>query len=215
MSKLNNLEKLKQSGVVAVLRRVPKKQLFPLVETLINSGVNVLELTVDSEDAYGSIRELNDRFGDQALVGAGTVLTTEEATQALDVGAKFIFSPSFDKEVVKLTNDRDAISIPGVMTPTEIVEAHQAGADVVKIFPASAVGPGYLKDLQGPLGHIPMIPTGGVDVKNVGEFIQNGAVAVGVGGSLINKKAIENNDIQSIGEVAEAFQAEIRKARGE
>lgn len=214
MSKIKDLERLKESGVVAVLRRVPKEKLFPLVETLVSAGVNVLELTVDSEDAYQSIKELRKQFSDQALIGAGTVLTTDEATQAIDAGAQFIFSPSFDENVVKLSVNRDVISIPGVMTPSEIVKAHQAGADVVKIFPASAVGSKYLKDLQGPLGHIPMIPTGGVNVDNTASFIRNGAVAVGVGGSLIDKKLIEQDDWSAMKAKAEAFKAEFEKGRG-
>ncbi|MGP4073407.1 bifunctional 4-hydroxy-2-oxoglutarate aldolase/2-dehydro-3-deoxy-phosphogluconate aldolase [Piscibacillus sp. B03] len=213
MSKIKDLERLKESGVVAVLRRVPKEKLFPLVETLVSAGVNVLELTVDSEDAYQSIKELRKQFSDQALIGAGTVLITDEATEAIDAGAQFIFSPSFDEDVVKLSVDRDVISIPGVMTPTEVVKAHQAGADVVKIFPASAVGPKYLKDLQGPLGHIPMIPTGGVSVDNTASFIRNGAVAVGVGGSLIDKKLIEQDDWSAMKAKAEAIKAEVEKGR--
>ncbi|SER14738.1 bifunctional 4-hydroxy-2-oxoglutarate aldolase/2-dehydro-3-deoxy-phosphogluconate aldolase [Piscibacillus halophilus] len=214
MNKVKDLERLKSSGVVAVLRRVPKAKLFPLVETLISAGVNVLELTVDSEDSYQSIKELREQFSDQALIGAGTVLTTDEANQAIDAGAQFVFSPSFNEEVVKLSVEREVISIPGVMTPTEMVKAHQAGADVVKIFPASAVGPKYLKDLQGPLGHIPMIPTGGVNVDNTASFIRNGAVAVGIGGSLIDNQLIEQDDWAALKEKAEAFKAEVEKGRG-
>ncbi|MFD2639052.1 bifunctional 4-hydroxy-2-oxoglutarate aldolase/2-dehydro-3-deoxy-phosphogluconate aldolase [Piscibacillus salipiscarius] len=214
MSKLEDLKRLKESGVVAVLRRVPKTKLFPLVETLVSAGVNVLELTVDSEDAYQSIKELRDHFNDQALIGAGTVLTVEEATQAIDAGAQFIFSPSFDEDVVNVSADRDVISIPGVLTPTEMVKAHRVGADVVKIFPASAVGPKYLKDLQGPLGHIPMVPTGGVNVDNTASFIRNGAVAVGIGGSLIDKTLIEQEDWAGLKAKAEAFKTEVGKGRG-
>ncbi|RPF54317.1 bifunctional 4-hydroxy-2-oxoglutarate aldolase/2-dehydro-3-deoxy-phosphogluconate aldolase [Aquisalibacillus elongatus] len=214
MEKSKNLEMLKQTGMIAVLRRVPKERLFPLVDTLISSGVNVLELTVDSEDAFKSIQQLNKQYGDRALVGAGTVVSIDEAQQALEAGSKFIFSPSYNEEVVRLTNQSNAISIPGVLTPTEIVQAHHTGADAVKIFPASAVGPSYLKDLKGPLGHIPMIPTGGVDIENTAAYIKNGAVAVGVGGSLIDREAIQQSDMEKIKEKASAFLSEIRNGRG-
>ncbi|MDV2582197.1 bifunctional 4-hydroxy-2-oxoglutarate aldolase/2-dehydro-3-deoxy-phosphogluconate aldolase [Alkalibacillus haloalkaliphilus] len=215
MDQTKSIETLKETGIIAVLRRVPKDDLWPLVETLVSSGVNVLELTVDNDDAYSSIQALRQHYGDRVLVGAGTVIEPDEAREALHAGAQFIFSPSFDEEVVKLTNEKGAISIPGVLTPTEIVQAHRAGADVVKIFPASAVSLNYLKDLQGPLGHIPMIPTGGVNVDNTAEFIKCGAIAVGVGGSLIDLKATENGDFDLIKEKAEAFVQQVKSGRGE
>ncbi|WP_411953988.1 bifunctional 4-hydroxy-2-oxoglutarate aldolase/2-dehydro-3-deoxy-phosphogluconate aldolase [Alkalibacillus sp. S2W] len=211
MSKEKHLEMLKDTGIIAVLRRVPKDQLFQVVDALVESGVNVLELTVDSDDAFSSIRELNDYYGDRALVGAGTVVTPGEARQALDAGSQFIFSPSFDEEVVQLTHDAGVISIPGVLTPTEMVKAYQEGADAVKIFPASAVGPRYLKDLKGPLGHIPMIPTGGINVDNTAEFIKYGAIAVGVGGSLVDPSL----DLNTLKAKATAFVDQVKQGRGE
>ena len=124
------------------------------------------------------------------MLGRVTVLDAESAKNAIDAGSDFIFSPTFDIKTIQMTNRYGRISIPGVMTPTEILEAYSAGADLLKVFPGGALRVNYLKDLQGPLGHIPMMPTGGVSLDNVEQFIKNGAVAVGAGGSLVDEKAI-------------------------
>lgn len=213
MEKLANLQRLFDSGLVAVIRRPKQTQIHSIAEALVEGGVGALEITVDTPGVFDMIKEIKAKFGERVLVGAGTVLDAETAKTAIDAGSDFIFSPILDEETIKLTIRYGRISIPGVMTPTEIVKAYQAGADVLKIFPGKSLGVDYIKELRGPLGHIPMMPTGGVDVHNVGQFIKNGAVAVGVGGSLLDKKAIEEERYEVLKETAQLFASAIQEAR--
>ena len=203
------------SGLVAVIRRPKASQINSIAAALVKGGVGALEITVDTPGVFRMIEEIKSEFGEQVLVGAGTVLDAETAKTAIDAGSDFIFSPIVDEKTIELTIRYGKISIPGVMTPTEIVKAYQAGADLLKIFPASSLGPNYLRELKGPLGHIPMMPTGGVSLDNVEQFIKNGAVAVGVGGTLLNKQAIEEERYEVLTETAKEFTRLIKKARGE
>lgn len=159
------------------------------------------------------IQNLKKKHQNHVLIGAGTVLDTETAKKAIEAGADFVFSPCFNKETVELTNRYGKISIPGVMTPTEIVEAYQAGADILKVFPGDALGVNYFKNLQGPLSHIPLMPTGSVRLENVEQFIKYGAVAVGVGGTLVDSKAISEERYELLTEKARQFVQKIREAR--
>ena len=213
MEKWNNLKRLTDSGLVAVIRRPPADKIDRLAEALVDGGVGALEITVDTPGVFDMIRKIKSVFGKKVLVGAGTVLDAETAKIAIDAGSDFIFSPIFDEATIALTNRYGKISIPGVMTPTEIVKAYQVGADVMKIFPGRSLGVDYIKELRGPLGHIPMMPTGGVDLDNVGQFIKNGAVAVGVGGSLIDKKAVAEDRYDIVRETARKFAEAIQMAR--
>jgi 2-dehydro-3-deoxyphosphogluconate aldolase/(4S)-4-hydroxy-2-oxoglutarate aldolase len=213
MEKWNNLKRLTDSGLVAVIRRPPADKIDRIAEALVDGGVGALEITVDTPGVFDMIRKIKAVFGKKVLVGAGTVLDAETAKIAIDAGSDFIFSPIFDEATITLTNRYGKISIPGVMTPTEIVKAYQAGADVMKIFPGRSLGVDYIKELRGPLSHIPMMPTGGVDLDNVGQFIKNGAVAVGVGGSLIDKKAVAEDRFDIVRETARKFAEAIQMAR--
>lgn len=213
MDKLARIKKLKESSLVAVIRRQNVEDIRYITDALINGGVNALEITVDSASAYNIIQDLKKEYKDELLIGAGTVVDAEDARRAIDANADFIFSPNLDIETVKLANENNVISIPGVMTPTEIVNGYKAGADILKVFPAGTLGYDYFKDLQGPLGHIPLMPTGGVTVNNVGHYIKNGAVAVGVGGSLLHKEAIKNKEFNEITKTAIRFFEAIREAR--
>ncbi|AMQ20756.1 4-hydroxy-2-oxoglutarate aldolase [Geobacillus proteiniphilus] len=212
MDKLEHLNRLKQSKLVAVIRKPKRSQIFQIAEALIDGGVEVLEVTVDSPGSFEMIAALKETFGDKAIVGAGTVLDAETAKRAIEAGSDFIFSPIFDQEMVSLTNRYGKISIPGVMTPTEIVKAYQMGADLLKVFPAGSLGPKYFKELSGPLGHIPLMPTGGVTLDNAAEFIRNGVVAVGVGSALLDKRAIEEERFDVIRETAQKFVETVRNA---
>lgn len=213
MKKWENLLRLKESGLVAVIRKPKQSQIYSIATALVEGGVGALEITVDTPGALDMIKSLKETFKDEVLVGAGTVLDAESAKGAIDAGADFIFSPSFDIETIQITNRYGRISIPGVMTPTEIVQAYSAGADLLKIFPGNALGAGFLKDLHGPLGHIPMMPTGGVNLENVEQFIRNGAVAVGAGGSLVDEKAIAEEKYDVLTQLAKEFTEKIQKAR--
>lgn len=208
------LNRLTESGIVAVIRKPQAAQIVPIAEALIAGGVGALEITVDTDGGLEMIQDIKRKFGDRVLVGAGTVLDLKSAQAAIDAGSDFIFSPTLDEQVIKLTKNAGLLSIPGVMTPTEILSAYQAGADILKIFPGGSLGAGYIKELQGPLGHIPMMPTGGVTLGNVAAFIRSGAVAAGIGGSLVNKQAIEEERYDILRETARQFVNEIQKARG-
>lgn len=213
MKKWGNLIRLKESGLVAVIRRPKQSQIHSIAEALVDGGVEALEITMDTSGALEMIKSLKEKFGDKILVGAGTVLDAESAKGAIDAGSDFIFSPTFDVKTIQLTNRYGRISIPGVMTPTEILQAYSAGADLVKVFPGDSLGINYLKDLQGPLGHIPMMPTGGVTLDNVEQFIKHGAIAVGVGGSLLDAKAIAEKRYDVLTQIAKEFIGKIQNAR--
>ncbi|MBM7551713.1 bifunctional 4-hydroxy-2-oxoglutarate aldolase/2-dehydro-3-deoxy-phosphogluconate aldolase [Thalassobacillus pellis] len=213
MRKSERIDKIYQSGVIAVIRRPAPEKIIPIAEALVSGGVHTLEITADSERVYDMIRDVKARFGDEALVGAGTVLDEVTAKQAIEAGSDFIFAPNFDRATVEMGNRYGAVTIPGVMTPTEIVQAYSAGADLVKVFPATAMGPSYIKDLKGPLGHIPMIPTGGVNLDNVETYVKNGAFAVGAGGSLLDKKLIQAEDFKGLENLAREFKEKVETAR--
>ncbi|RLQ90127.1 bifunctional 4-hydroxy-2-oxoglutarate aldolase/2-dehydro-3-deoxy-phosphogluconate aldolase [Planomicrobium sp. Y74] len=213
MKKWENLIRLKESGLIAVIRKPKQSQIHQIAEALVEGGTGALEITLDTPGALDMIRELKEKFGDRVLVGAGTVLDAPSAKMAIDAGSDFIFCPSFDIETIQMANRYGRISIPGVMTPTEIVNAYSAGADLLKIFPGAALGEAYIKDLQGPLGHIPMMPTGGVSLDNAETFIRNGAVAVGAGGSLVDSKAIAEERYEVLTDLSRQFIDKIKNAR--
>lgn len=213
MIKSVQLQKLKESGIVAVIRRPKPQDALHIANALVEGGVGALEITVDTPGVFDLIALLKGKLGERALVGAGTVLDADTAKQAILAGSDFIFSPILDIDTIRLTNKYGKISIPGVMTPTEIVMAHKAGADLIKVFPGNALGVDYIKELQGPLGHIPMMPTGGVTMDNVAQFIRNGAVAVGVGGHLVKKDAIKAGRFEELRDTARTFAQLIQEAR--
>lgn len=203
---------LTAQGVVAVLRQVPKNKIFQVAESLISGGINALEVTVDTEGAFEIIKKLKVGFKDDLIVGAGTVLDDTSAELALQSGAEFIVSPILKESVIKKTLLYGKISIPGVLTPTEMVEAVEQGADIVKLFPASVYGPEFIKSIKGPLPDIPIIPTGGIDLYNATEYIEAGAVAIGAGGHLIDKKLIAIKDYKSIAILANKYVDAVKKA---
>lgn len=169
--------------IVAILRGVPTDTVMPVVEALMKGGIKAVEITLNTPNAFDSIKDVSARFSGQLLVGAGTVLDREDAVKAIDAGATFIISPSLDLDTVAYTKAQNCASIPGAFTATEIVNAYKAGADIVKVFPASQ--PQYIKDLRGPLPHIPLMPTGGVSLENIAAFQKAGAVAFGIGSALL------------------------------
>jgi 2-dehydro-3-deoxyphosphogluconate aldolase/(4S)-4-hydroxy-2-oxoglutarate aldolase len=163
----------------------------------------------------GMLRDVASTLDDDVSLGVGTVLDAETARHALLAGAEFVVTPSFDPEVVTVANRYGAPVAPGVYTPTEAVRAYEAGADVLKLFPASTGGPGHLSALRGPLGHVPFVPTGGVSLENVAEFVDAGAVGVGVGGALVDDEAVEAGQYEVLTERARSFRTAIDEARAE
>lgn len=213
MMRHENLERITRSGVVAIMRGMEASTVVQVARALRMGGIEVLEITVDAPGAIRMIEEVCKELGDEALVGAGTILDAETARAAILAGSQFLFAPSVNPEVIRMANRYARTVIPGAMTPTEIVQAFEAGAPAVKVFPAKVLGPEYLRLVRGPLAHIPMIPTGGLDATNIREFIEAGAIAVGVGGALVDRSAIEAGRFDLLAERARQVVDEVREAR--
>lgn len=173
-----------EAGVVAVLRASTAKHLSAVAECLVEEGVGIIEVTLTTPDAIGLIAQLHGSLGPAALVGAGTVVTADQAEACVDAGAQFIVSPAASLDVVATARIAGVAAFPGALTPTEIIAAHRSGASAVKLFPASTVGPRYLKGIHGPFPDIQIMPTGGIDVDQVETWLRAGAAAVGLGTSL-------------------------------
>ncbi|GAA4749635.1 bifunctional 4-hydroxy-2-oxoglutarate aldolase/2-dehydro-3-deoxy-phosphogluconate aldolase [Flavisolibacter ginsenosidimutans] len=190
--------------IVAILRGLPADTVMPVVEALIKGGIKAVEITLNTPGAFDMIKEITAVFGNKLLTGAGTVMDVEQAAKAIDAGAGFIISPSLDLSTIAYTKAQNCVSIPGAFTATEIVTAYKAGADIVKVFPASH--PQYIKDLQGPLSHIPMMPTGGVSLENIAAFQKAGAVAFGIGSALVPSSLTKDTlNEKALVEKAKAF----------
>jgi 2-dehydro-3-deoxyphosphogluconate aldolase/(4S)-4-hydroxy-2-oxoglutarate aldolase len=183
------------------------------VDAISEGGVRVLEVTMTVPGAVELIADLAPRMPAGFVLGAGTVVDAATAKRVIDAGARFIVSPVFRQEVIDACHERGAAAMPGCFSPTEILNAWDGGADVVKVFPATALGPGYIKDIRGPLPHVKLMPTGGVTLDNAGEWIKAGAVAVGVGTALLDAKAIEGGNFDVLRRNAERIVANVRAAR--
>ncbi|KXS40763.1 bifunctional 4-hydroxy-2-oxoglutarate aldolase/2-dehydro-3-deoxy-phosphogluconate aldolase [Halanaerobium sp.] len=214
MEKQENLQTIIDSGVIAVIRGMEVDKVVNIVDALLEGGVKALEITLNSPGAIDLIEEVSERVKDtDAIVGAGTVLDGETARAAILAGAEFVFAPNLNQDVIEVCNRYGKVVIPGVMTPTEIVNAYQAGADLVKIFPAGVMGPKYIKSVKGPLNHIPMMPTGGVGLDNAADFIEAGVVALGVGSALMDKEAIAEENYEVITENAKKLTQIVEETR--
>lgn len=212
---MNLIDQIKDSGIVAVIRGANKENIIPVAKALSAGGVKALELTVETPKILSLVEMLADELKDEVIVGVGTVLDAETARASIMAGAKFVFSPVVNIETIKMTKRYGVLSVPGAFTPTEILTAFENGADIIKVFPANVLGPRYFKDVHGPLPHIPLMPTGGIDVSNVGSYIKAGAVAAGAGSTLVNmKQVIDEEYCAKITEVASQFVNEVRLARG-
>jgi len=209
------LSRLADTGVVAVLRGVEADQLIGITEALREGGVTAVEITADTPDVAGKLEEVTGSFGDEVVVGTGTVLDSETARTTLMAGAEFVVSPSLHEDVIETCNRYGAVTAPGVMTPTEAIRGYEAGADFVKVFPAKTVGPAHLGAMKGPLGQIPMMPTGGVGPDNAADYIDAGAFAVGAGGALVDYDAAERGDYEVITETAREFTRVVEAARSD
>jgi 2-dehydro-3-deoxyphosphogluconate aldolase/(4S)-4-hydroxy-2-oxoglutarate aldolase len=208
------LSRIADSGVVAVLRGVDADQLVGIAEALQAGGVDVVEITADTPAVTDLIETLTDTF-DDLVVGTGTVLDAETARSTIAAGAAFVVSPSLHEDVIETCNRYGVVCAPGVMTPTEAIRGYEAGADFVKVFPAKTVGPDHLAAMKGPLGQIPLMPTGGVGPTNAGEYVEAGAFAVGAGGALVDYEAAARGDYEVITETAREFTRVVEDARSE
>lgn len=213
LPKLHLLQKLVESGVIAILRGIPADEAEPVADSLVAGGITALEMTLDSPNALGLIEKLSQKYAGKTVVGAGTVIDSESARMAIQHGADFLFSPSLHQEVIRTALRYGKIAIPGVMTPTEMIHALEWGADVVKLFPAAQLDVKYIKDVKTPFPHIPIIPTGGVSLDNVAAFFEAGVAAVGIGGNLLDKEAIASRDYAKLQYTASLYVEKIKEAR--
>jgi 2-dehydro-3-deoxyphosphogluconate aldolase / (4S)-4-hydroxy-2-oxoglutarate aldolase len=188
------LEAVERAGIVAVIRIKEPERLKAVVDAISEGGIRVLEVTMTVPGAVKLIADLAPRMPAGFLLGAGTVVDAETARKVIDAGASFIVSPVFRQQVIDACHERDVAAMPGCFSPTEILNAWDGGADVVKVFPATALGPGYIKDVRAPLPQVKLMPTGGVTLDNAGDWIRAGAVAVGVGSSLLDAKAVADGN---------------------
>lgn len=208
MRKYEILQRIEEVGVVAVVRAENTEKAKKIALACMEGGINSIEITFTVPGAQKVIEDLTEEFGDKLLVGAGTVLDSETARIAILAGAKFIVSPAFNLETAKLCNRYQIPYMPGCTTVTEMITAMEAGADVIKVFPGSAFGPSFIKAVKGPLPQAVLMPTGGVSLDNVGEWIKNGCIAVGVGGNLTKGSS------EDMTNTAKKFVEKVKEARG-
>jgi 2-dehydro-3-deoxyphosphogluconate aldolase/(4S)-4-hydroxy-2-oxoglutarate aldolase len=214
MSRTNILNAIEELGVIPVVRAASADEAMRAIDAIKEGGVSVLEITMTVPGAVGVIEEVVKRFGSDATVGAGTVLDPETARVCILAGAQFVVSPALNIDTIAMCRRYGVPIIPGALTPTEVVTAWTAGADLVKIFPAGSMGgASYIKNLKGPLPQIKLIPTGGVSLKTAADFIRAGASALGVGTDLVDVKAIRAGEAHVITERAKQFVEIIREAR--
>jgi len=214
MSRESTLQRILDGGIVAVVRSESGESLAKVVAALAEGGVIAAEVTFTVPDAVDVIRQVRRELGDAVVLGAGTVLDPETARAALLAGAEYIVSPIVNLDVIRLCRRYNKVVMPGAFTPTEVVSAWEAGADVVKIFPADVGGAAYLKALRGPLPQIRLMPTGGVDLTTAESFLKAGACCLGVGSALVDPKAIASGDFTRIRDLAAQYAAIVRHFRG-
>lgn len=213
MDRAATVSAVEASGVVAVIRLADARALRAVADALLAGGVRALEVTMTVPRAVERIAEIAPTLGPEAVLGAGTVLDAVTARAAVAAGARYVVSPVFRREVLAACHQSGAAAMPGCLTPTEILDAWEAGADVVKVFPATALGPSYFRDLRGPLPQLKLMPTGGVSLENAGDWIRAGAVAIGVGTALVDPKAVAEGRFAEITRKAEEFVAAVAAAR--
>ena len=211
MSKSRIVERIIEEGAVAVIRADNPATLGQIIDALLEGGISALEVTMTVPKALEIIEETADKYGDQILLGVGSVLDPETARLAINAGARYVVSPIFKPAIIEMAHRYNLPAMPGCFTPTEIFEAHEAGADIVKVFPAGHLGMKYFKDIRAPMPHLQLMPTGGVNLTNAGEWIAAGACAVGVGSALLDKKAIAEGRFAQLTENARVLRKSLGK----
>jgi len=207
------VERLCEKGIIAVVRAKSSEQLLDVAGALLKGGVDCIEITMTTPDALGTIRRCREAMGQTALIGVGSVLDAATAEKAIQAGAQFVVSPIFDEQILRAAHAADLPAVPGAFSPNEILRATNAGADMVKVFPATRLGPGFFKDVLAPMPHLKLTPTGGVNLDTAGDFIRAGAVTLGVGSALVKKQAVEEGDFATIQDLAGQFVRTVAEAR--
>ncbi len=213
MSRVDDLQHVLEHGMVAILRAPSGEQLVNVARALQEGGIDVIEITMTVPNALKIVSQVRKELGSKALLGAGSVLDPETARAAMLAGAEYIVCPTVNTDIIRLCNRYDKLVMPGAFTPTEVLAAWEAGGDIVKIFPADVGGPSYLKALHGPLPHVRLMPTGGVNLETLQDFVQAGACAVGLGSALVEKQAVLEGDMDHISNLAAQYVALMHAAR--
>lgn len=213
MSREHDLQRVLDCGIVAVVRFSAPEPLVEVVRALHAGGATVAEVTFTVPNALDVIRAAKEQLGDRVLLGAGTVLDPETARAAILAGAEFIVAPTVNLDVIRVCRRYDKLVMPGAFTPTEVLTAWEAGADIVKVFPADVVGPAFFKALRGPLPQIKLMPTGGVDLNTAADFLKAGAVCLGVGGQLVDAAAIASGNFARITDTAKQYIEIVKRHR--
>ena len=206
--------RLCERGIVAVVRAKSSEQLLDVAKALLAGGVDCIEITMTTPNALEVIRRCRQELAEEALIGVGSVLDPGIASKAIHAGAQFVVSPVFNEWTIRVAHAEGVPAVPGAMTPTEILTAANAGADLVKVFPATRLGPEFFRDVLAPMPHLKLTPTGGVDLATAGEFIRAGAATLGVGSALVEKKAVQDGDFGKIQSLASQFVQIVAQARG-
>jgi 2-dehydro-3-deoxyphosphogluconate aldolase/(4S)-4-hydroxy-2-oxoglutarate aldolase len=214
MTKVEVLNTIRETGVIAIMRAQSSEQLIAAADAIKKGGVTVIEVTMTTPGALGVIAEAKERYGSDVAFGAGSVLDPETGRAAILAGADFVVSPILNLGLIELCNRYGVATMPGCYSPTEIITGWQAGADLIKLFPASVGGPDLVKALVAPLPQVQIVPVGGVDLDTAADFIRSGAVALGVGSSLVSQKLLDSGDPDELTRRAAAFVEEVRKGRG-
>ncbi len=213
MGREQHAQWIERTALIAIVRLDSSAQLVQAAKAIAAGGVSVIEFTLTTPGALRTIEESVKELGSQVLIGAGTVLDAESARAAILAGAEFVVAPTLNVDVIEMCHRYDKVVIPGAYTPTEILTAWEHGADFVKLFPAEIGGPAYLKAVRGPLPQVKLIPVGGVSLETAGPFIRAGAVALGVGSNLVDKKAVAEGRFTQLTAVAQALTQAVQKAR--
>ncbi|MBS4218683.1 bifunctional 4-hydroxy-2-oxoglutarate aldolase/2-dehydro-3-deoxy-phosphogluconate aldolase [Bacillus sp. FJAT-49711] len=211
---MNVLVELQKSGLVAVVREANLENIVPICEALYEGGIHALEITAETPRVAALIEKAVEKVGDKILVGAGTVLDPETARAVIAAGAKFVVSPTLNVDTIKTVKRYGIISIPGALTPTEILTAYENGADMIKVFPANVFGPGYIKSIHGPMPQIPIMVTGGINLDNMKDYVNNGAAAIGIGSNLVNPKKLKTEaDFEELVQQAKQYRIKYQEAK--
>lgn len=210
------IEAVRAERLIVIVRGVESEKLIPLGEAMYAGGVRLVEITyradgqVSDEETAANIRALCAHFGDRMAIGAGTVLTERQVNLTAEAGGRYVISPNCNETVIRATRERGLVSIPAAYTPTEVERAHEAGADFVKLFPATALGPAYIKAVRTPLPHIPLLAVGGMDLSNLADYASAGVCGFGISGGIVDRKALDANDYPAITALAKQYVEKIR-----
>ena len=215
MLKQEQMERIEDGGIVAIIRANSSDELIDVAAAIKEGGVDVIEVTMTTPDALGVINEVSKKYGDEILIGVGSVLDSETARAAILAGAEFIVSPVVKQDVIEVSRRYSKVVMPGAFTPTEILTAWEMGADYVKVFPSSLGGASLIKAIKAPLPQISLVPTGGVNVDTAGDFIKAGSTALGVGSALVSKEIVANRQFDVLTETARRLIEEVQKTRKE